>query len=178
MFASSFLKCILFSHLGLPKSRCCWIICASGCSASKNKNPFHVLYLSVDARLGCGRCLFIGRRWFNGSSPCLTRVADSEHILIYRAGPPGAPRTGLNTAASRCSETFPAQLSPSKWIFSPAFGILGSSEVILCWKASSFGWIRTCWPANWLNLRCHDVICLKNRESFQLWAGATFFIPT
>lgn len=108
------LKTLFFSH-------CCWIICAPWWLVSKNK----ILYFPVSARLGCSRCLFIGRRLFDGSPPCLTRMADSEHILIYRAGPPGAPHTGLNTDASRCSETFPALLSPSKWIFNPAFGILG-----------------------------------------------------
>lgn len=65
-----------------------------------------ILFLSVGARLGCSRCLFIGRRLLAGSPPCLTRMADSEHILIYRASPPGAPHTGLNTAACRCSDTF------------------------------------------------------------------------
>lgn len=44
------------------------------------------------------------RQLHDGAQSCLTRMADSEHILIYSPGP-GAVFTGLNTSSTHSAET-------------------------------------------------------------------------
>lgn len=44
------------------------------------------------------------RQLHHGTQSCLTRMADSEHILIYSPGP-GAVFTGLNTSNTHSAET-------------------------------------------------------------------------
>lgn len=57
-----------------------------------------ILYLAVLAdSVAAG---IYRRRLRDGAQSCLTRIADSEHILIYSAGP-GAGSTGLSTSSSR-----------------------------------------------------------------------------
>lgn len=103
-----------------PRSQMVFISCLTSAVMTSNliavarrHKQNSILYLPVLAdSVAAG---IYRRRLHDGTQSCLTRIADSEHILIYSTGP-GAGFTGLSTSNSRRLPVLPGGFLESPYL--------------------------------------------------------------